>query len=123
MEQGLRATELLLQSGGWGVIVLDLGGISWVEARKINLSLWFRFRRAVENTPTILLMLSEESYAKTCASIVLRCGHKKKFWNCSLTSGKSGISIFDGFDVQAEVIRSRAQSPPGDSACWRAHAF
>ena len=123
MEQGLRATELLLQSGGWGVIVLDLGGISWVEARKINLSLWFRFRRAVENTPTILLMLSEESYAKTCASIVLRCGHKKKFWNYSLTSGKSGISIFDGFDVQAEVIRSRAQSPPGDSASWRAHAF
>jgi recombination protein RecA len=123
MEQGLRATELLLQSAGWGVVVLDLGGISWVQARKINLNLWFRFRRAIENTPTILLMVSEESYARTSASIVLHCSHKKKFWNCNFTSSLSSVSIFDGFNMQAEVIRSRVQSPPGDSACWRAYAL
>src|SRR5262249_40946775 len=41
LEQALRTTDLLLHSGGWGVVVLDLGGISWVDARRINLSMWF----------------------------------------------------------------------------------
>jgi recombination protein RecA len=119
MEQGLRTTELLLQSGGWGVIVLDLAGISWVEARKINLSLWFRFRRAVESTSTILLLVGEDSYAKTCASLVLRCGQTDKIWNHGFATGQSGVSTFEGFNVQAEVLRSRIQSPPGGSAGWR----
>jgi recombination protein RecA len=123
MEQGLRATELLLQSGGWGVIVLDLGGISWLEARRINLSLWFRFRRAVEDTSTILLLLGEEPYAKTCASLVLRCGHKEKIWKQSFAGGQCGVSTFEGFNVHTEVIRSRVQSPPGDFARWRTHAL
>jgi len=48
------------------VVVLDLGGISWVDVRRIELSTWFRFRRVVENTPTILLLLGEESCAKSC---------------------------------------------------------
>jgi recombination protein RecA len=123
MEQALRATELLLQSGGWGVIVLDLGGISWVEARKINLSLWFRFRRAVEDTSTILLLLGEDSYAKTCASLILRCGHKDKLWKQSFANATYRVSTFEGFDIQTEVIRSRVQSPPGGFACWHAHAL
>src|SRR5262249_11606296 len=81
LAQALRATDLLLHSGGWGVVVLDLGGISWVDARRINLSMWFRFRRAVENTPTMLLLLGEESCAKSCASVVLRCQRKADKWS------------------------------------------
>src|ERR1700720_3805082 len=50
LEQALKTTDLLLHGGGWGVVVFDLGGISWVDARRIELSTWFRFRRAIENT-------------------------------------------------------------------------
>src|SRR5262249_47751798 len=34
LEQALKTTDLLLHSGGWGVVVFDLGGISWVDARR-----------------------------------------------------------------------------------------
>jgi hypothetical protein len=30
LEQALKTTDLLLHGGGWGVVVVDLGGISWV---------------------------------------------------------------------------------------------
>src|SRR5260370_20944381 len=73
LEQALKTTDLLLHGGGWGVVVFDLGGISWVDARRIELSTWFRFRRAIENTPTILLLLVAESCANSWASLVLRC--------------------------------------------------
>jgi recombination protein RecA len=120
LEQALKTTDLLLHGGGWGVVVVDLGGISWVDARRINLSMWFRFRRAIENTPTILLLLGEDSCAKSCASLVLRCRRKADNWSRA-ASVQLGISTFEGFEVQGEVTRSRGLSQPADFARWQAH--
>ena len=44
----LKVTDLLLQSNGFGMIVLDLGDIPVRSARRISLASWFRFRRAIE---------------------------------------------------------------------------
>lgn len=119
LEQALKSTDLLLHGGGWGVVVLDLGEISWVDARRIDLSTWFRFRRAVENTPTIVLLLGEESCAKSCASLVLRCQRRANHWSRAAASVETGISTFEGFEVEGEVTRSRVLSQPADLARWQ----
>jgi len=120
LEQALRSTDLLLHSGGWGVVVMDLGGISWLHARRINLNMWFRFRRAVENTPTILLVLGEESCVKSCASVVLRCRRQGENWyRTARTNNAAGVVILQGFEVQGEVIRSRIMPQSADSARWK----
>jgi recombination protein RecA len=121
LEQALKSTDLLLHGGGWGVVVVDLGGVSWVDARRINLSMWFRFRRAIESTPTILVLLGEESCARSCASLVLRCQRKTDTWHRSATNVSSGTSTFEGFEVQGEVTRSRVLSQPADFARWQTH--
>ncbi|HVI08102.1 MAG TPA: hypothetical protein VND65_07375 [Candidatus Binatia bacterium] len=121
LEQALKTTDLLLHSGGWGVVVFDLGGISWVDARRINLSMWFRFKRAVENTSTILVLVGEESCAKSCASVVLRCSRKGDYWSRAAARTEAGASTFEGFEVQGEVTRSRVQSQPADLARWQTH--
>jgi recombination protein RecA len=121
LEQGLKTTDLLLHGGGWGVVVVDLGGISWVDARRIELSTWFRFRRAIENTPTILLLLGEESCAKSCASLVLRCQRRADNWSCAAASAETGVSTLEGFEVHGEVTRSRVLSQPADFARWQTH--
>jgi len=121
LEQALKTTDLLLQGGGWGVVVFDLGGISWVDARRIELGTWFRFRRAIENTPTILLLLGEESCAKSCASLVLRCQRRADKWSRAATSVETGVSTLEGFEVRGEVKRSRVLSQPADFARWQTH--
>lgn len=119
LEQALKTTDLLLSSGGWGVVVVDLAGISWVDTRRINLNIWFRFRRELENTKTILFLLGEESCAKSCASLVLRCERKAEHWSRAAQDCDSGVSILDSFEVQGEVLRSRKQSQPADCARWQ----
>jgi len=121
LEQALKTTDLLLHGGGWGVVVIDLGEISWVDARRIELSTWFRFRRAIENTPTILLLLGEESCAKSCASLVLRCQRRTDHWSRAAASIQTGASTFEGFEVQGEVTRSRVLSRSADFARWQTH--
>lgn len=78
VDQALRATDLLLQGGGFGLIVIDLGDVPCEIARRVPLTSWFRFRRAVENTPALLLSIVQQTCAKTCASLVLEMhGHRR----------------------------------------------
>ena len=122
LEQALKTTDLLLHSGGWGVVVLDLGNISWVDARRIPMSTWFRFQRIVENTPTILLLLGEEPCAKGCASLALRCCRKREKWGLAASSKVRNVSTFQGFEVEGELVRSRTLEPAG-SARWDTHSL
>src|SRR5215470_16109450 len=72
VEQALRATDLLLQSSGFGMVAIDLAGVSLKLARRIPLTTWFRFRRAVEHTPAILLVMGAEACTQACASLALK---------------------------------------------------
>jgi len=80
IEQALRATDLLIQGGGFGLLALDLSDVAPRLVRQVQLSVWFRFRRAVEGTATILFLLEQESNAKTCASLVLRMESEPGVW-------------------------------------------
>ena len=74
LEQVLRATDLLLESGGFGLIILDLADLPNEAARRIPLTTWFRFRRAVEHKPTILLAIEQQAIAGSCSSLLLQLG-------------------------------------------------
>jgi hypothetical protein len=74
LEQVLRATDLLLESGGFGLIVLDLGDLPPQAARRIPLTTWFRFRRAIEHTPTILLAIEQQPIVGSCSTLLLQLG-------------------------------------------------
>lgn len=110
IEQALRATDLLLRGGGFGLIAVDLADIEPRTVRGVPLNAWFRFRRAVEDTPSILLLLEQESNAKTCASLVLRLGGEEARW---LAQGRPEISwswLLGGFGVRAEMVQARVQA-------------
>lgn len=122
LEQALKATDLLLHSGGWGLVILDLGSIPWTDARRIELSTWFRFRRTIENTPTILVLLVEESCAKSCSSLVLHCRRKNENWSHLNSQDQfSGIATLDGFRIEGKILSSRTGLQPMDSASWMAN--
>jgi hypothetical protein len=79
-ERALKAADLLIQGGGFGVVALDLGDTPPQTARRISLTSWFRLRRAVEHTPTVLVSLARQPNAKTCASLMLECAREQAKW-------------------------------------------
>src|SRR5580704_6653600 len=80
-EHALKATDLLIQGGGFGLVALDLGDTPVQTARRISLTSWFRLRRAVEHTPTVLVSVARQSNAKTCASLTLECQRERAAWS------------------------------------------
>jgi len=73
LDQGLRATDLLLQAGGFAAIVLDLGDTAPEQASRIPLATWFRYRQAAERTQCSLVVIGKRAYAQSAASVVLEC--------------------------------------------------
>jgi hypothetical protein len=86
VDHAIKATDLLLQSGGFGLVALDLGDVPSTQSRRIQLSWWFRFKRAVENTPTVLIVISGDPNARSCASLVLGLERESVEWSRPIKS-------------------------------------
>jgi len=128
VEQALRVTDLLLQSGGLGMVAIDLSDVPLKMARRIPLTSWFRFQRAVENTPTVLFVIGQVPCAQTCASLLLKLqggesvvGPWSSVLGQRLTTNDQGRSIpphaqlLDGLQVDGELLRCRMERKPSRS--------
>jgi hypothetical protein len=73
LEQALKATDLLLQAGGFAATVLDMTDVLPQHATRIPLATWYRFRLAAEQARTALILLTQSPCASSCAALVLRC--------------------------------------------------
>jgi hypothetical protein len=112
LEQVLRATDLLLESGGFGLIVLDLSDVPPQTARRVPLTTWFRFRRAVEHTPTVLLAIEQQAIAGSCSSLLLQLGPVDHGFE---GTGPAHAHLLTELDFTAELIRSRLERKPARS--------
>jgi len=121
LEQVLRATDLLLESGGFGLIVLDLGDVPPQEARRVPLTTWFRFRRAVEHTPTLLLAIEQQPIAGSCSSLLFqlksKCGRVRELAAAASPHIElAHTQLLTGIEITAELIYSRLDRKPVRSA-------
>ncbi|HLH17619.1 MAG TPA: hypothetical protein VKX45_10380 [Bryobacteraceae bacterium] len=107
LENLLKSCDLLVQGGGFGVVALDLADAPPEQSRRISLTSWFRLRRAVENTPTILVSLARQQHAKTCASLAVECRRERAAW-----SGNRPARLFRAIEVRAAATHRRKTCTP-----------
>jgi len=103
LDQALLATDLLLQAGGFGAIVLDLGEIAPEYGCRIPLATWFRFRQAAGRTRASLLVLGRAAYAQSSAAVVLECS--------SLRAQTDGGTVLSGCTFALRRERQRSTGP------------
>lgn len=105
LDQALKATDLLLQTGGFSVVVLDMGDVKEEHALRVPMASWYRFRLAAEQAQTALLLLTRTPCTKSCASVVLRTeGNEARPW--AINDAKP---LFTSIEFQ--VLRERKRNP------------
>ena len=116
LEQVLKTTDLILQSGGFGLVALDLAGIPGQFVRRIPLVSWFRFQRAIEHKKTVLLVVSEFPCAQACATLVMKLSiHKPSALSHPPSENPAHAQVLEGMRIEAEVVRSRLERKPVQS--------
>jgi hypothetical protein len=112
LDQAIRATDLLLQAGGFAAIVLDMGDTAPEHASRIPLATWFRFRQAADRTRCCLVVLGEQAYAQSSAALVVECAARK-----AMTAGETVLTGFS-FEVRRERQRQNVlgiRKPPAST--------
>jgi hypothetical protein len=112
LEELLLVADLLLESGGFGLIVFDLCDLPVQTARRIPMTTWFRFRRAVEHTPTVLLAIERQSIAGSCSSLLIKLAAGDRTREKNGDSRPTHAHLLTELEIRAEVIRSRLERKP-----------
>ena len=117
LDQLLKAADIILQSGGFGLVILDCANIPAREAIQIPLTSWFKMLRSVENTRTAFVSTAELPLAGSSASVTVlleQTGVKLSRTNEGYSSGSyvENACLIDSIGTRAEVTRARQRKPP-----------
>jgi recA bacterial DNA recombination protein len=104
-ESALRVTDLLVQANGFGLIVMDLADTPPRTAQRISLASWYRLRRTVEHTHTVLVVLGQAPYARQTATLALEARQHQVTW-----SGDQPGKLLD--QVQLRIERRKPVGSP-----------
>ena len=116
LDQGLRATDLLLNTGGFRAIVVDMGDVGPNQARRVPLASWYRFRLQAEKSQAILLLVTQAACASSCASVVLRCREADERWQYA-NELPIGLPLLTGFRYQVSADRKRGSAQESFYLC------
>jgi hypothetical protein len=117
--RALKAMNLVLQAGGFGVVVLDLADVPRPVARALPFTTWFRLARVIEGSQTVAVLVAAEHLARSSggATIAMQetaadtlpatrrmTGHTHARW-----SGRSDRArLLQGLDTRPRVVGVRS---------------
>lgn len=104
-EHAMHAADLLLHAGGFGVVLLDLCEASPRVLNRIPLSYWYRFHRAIENTPTILVVCAATSQVKSSSTNTVQLQRKAIHW-----AGNAPCIILRGIEGTVKLLHKSSVS-------------
>lgn len=107
LEHAFKAADLLLHAGGFGLVILDLGDVAGKDARRIISSWWYRFRRTVEDRPSVLAVISEEACTRSCAALTLELKGTAEWSRPDVEQGNV-------FPMRKHIPAPRSLSSPGN---------
>jgi hypothetical protein len=71
LDRALKALTLVLQTGHFGVVSLDLIDISPAVIRRLPFTTWLRVQRLIEATDTVCLILAGEPVARSAGGLTV----------------------------------------------------
>jgi hypothetical protein len=69
--RALKAMNLVLQAGGFGVVALDLADVSMPALRQVPSTTWIRLARVIEGSQTVALLVGRERLARSPGGVTI----------------------------------------------------
>ena len=96
MDRAVKALNLVLQAGGFGLVVLDLGEVAPQAIKRLPYTTWLRLHRVIEGGETACVLIGSEPIARSAGGVSVLLSRS------DVRSPKS-----EGF-CSARVVRARA---------------
>lgn len=102
--RALKALNLVVQAGGFGIVAFDLADVSPVAIRQFPYTTWMRLSRVIEGSQTALVLLGVDRIARSSggATVALKSGAAGRWAGTS-----DRARYLAALDVQPRVVTLR----------------
>ncbi len=94
LDRAVKALNIVLQAGGFGVVVLDLGEVGSQAIKRLPYTTWLRLQRVIEGSDTACVLIGSEPIARSAGGVTV------------VLTSDSGLQASTR-SISARVIRAR----------------
>jgi hypothetical protein len=102
LDRGLKALNLVLQAGGFGIVALDLADVPPPALKRLPYTTWLRVQRIVEGSDTACVLLVPEPLARSAGGLTLTLAARPSWAGAADRSRR-----LDGLDLRVRVVSPR----------------
>jgi recombination protein RecA len=104
--RAIKGMNLVLQAGGFGLVVLDLADVPAPAVRGLPFTTWFRLARVIEGSATAAVLVAAEHVARSSGGATIameRSTGSPAIWN-GLQSNRA--RLLAGLEMKPRVVRA-----------------
>lgn len=113
--RAVRACDLIIRAGGFGVVALDLAGAPARALRELASSTWMRLGHANAGQSAVCLLVGEQPMGRSARGVSVRLTSARRWTGNSPQSRR-----FGGFDISADLHQARRPVAPSSNWSLRA---
>jgi hypothetical protein len=98
LERGLKALNLVLQAGGFDLVVLDMGEVPHEAIKRLPFTTWFRLQRTLDGGRTAGLVVGSGAVARSAGGLSVQLRGRSR-------EARGGRVL--GRGIEARVLRAR----------------
>jgi recombination protein RecA len=72
LDRAVKALNIVLQAGGFGVVVLDLGEVAPQTIKRLPYTTWLRLHRVIEGSETACVLIGSEPIARSAGGVTVQ---------------------------------------------------
>jgi hypothetical protein len=107
-ERALKAMNLVLQAGGFGVVAFDLSDAGSVALRQFPHTTWMRLSRVIEGSATVALLIGSEHMARSPGGVTITLDTPSAARAGTWKGTNARARRLSGLQVRSRVISARA---------------
>jgi hypothetical protein len=105
--RALKAMNLVLQAGGFGIVAFDLADARVPELRRFPHTTWMRLARIIEGGQTVALLVAREHLSRSPGGVTLALDPADARSVGRWTGSSERSRLLRGIEVQPRVIAAR----------------
>jgi hypothetical protein len=100
----IKAFSLILQAGGFGLVVLDVADVAAAALRRLPSTTWMRLARIVEGSDTVALLVGADRLARSAGGVTIACDTASAVWQGSADRARVFLGVESGPRVVGPAV-------------------
>jgi DNA-binding transcriptional regulator YdaS (Cro superfamily) len=103
----LKAMNLILQAGNFGVVALDLADVPAAAMRAFPFTTWLRMSRVIEGSQTVALLVGADRLARSAGGVTITLDRPSSLGHVAWSGTSDRARLLGGIALHPRIISAR----------------